>query len=149
MGNIALKWMGERSRLFICRDADGNVVSSGDWQSGDGDRDKWQAFKATKPVDLLLMSLASCSAYEVVNILERQRQDLTDLYVNVVSKQQPEPPYAFTEIHLQFQLEGDALDEAKVQRAIELSVDKYCTVAATLRGNVAITHAFEIKPSVP
>jgi putative redox protein len=145
MSNIALKWMGERSRLFVCRDADGNVVSSGHWESSDGGEANWQAFRAAKPTDLLLMSLASCAAYDVVNILERARQNLTDLYVDVEGHQAPEPPQAFTSIHLHFILEGATLDPDKVARAVHLSVDKYCPVAATLRGVCAISHSHVLR----
>jgi putative redox protein len=81
----------------------------------------------------------------VVNILERGRQNLTDLYVDVDGTQAPEPPSAFTRIHLHFVLEGEELDAEKAARAVHLSVDKYCPVAATLRGVCEITHSHEIK----
>lgn len=145
MSNIALKWMGERSRFFVCRDSDGNVVSTGHWESDVGGDANWQAFRAAKPTDLLLMSLASCAAYDVVNILERGRQNLTDLRVDVDGQQAPTPPQAFTAIHLHFILEGPKLDPDKTARAVHLAVDKYCPVAATLRGVCQISHSHEIR----
>lgn len=144
MSNVALKWMGGNSRLFVTRDSYGNVVASGSWPE-DEDPD-WQEFKAAKPSDLLLMSLCSCAAHDVVSILQRQRQHLTGLYVNVDSTQNPAPPYEFTDIHLHFMLDGSELESAKVERAIALSVDKYCSVAATIRGVAKLTHSFEIQP---
>lgn len=144
MSNVALKWMGGNSRLFVTRDTFGNVVSCGSWPEEEDPG--WQEFKAAKPSDLLLMSLSSCSAYDVVSILQRQRQQLQGLYINVDGKQQAEPPYAFTDIHLHFILEGSDLDAAKVARAIDLSVNKYCSVAATIRGVANLTHSFEIRP---
>lgn len=141
MSNVALKWMGERSRLFVTRDTYGNVVTCGSWPD---DNPQWQEFRAAKPSDLLLMSLASCSAHDVVSILQRQRQDLIGLYIAVDGQQLPDPPYNFTNIHLHFTLEGSGLAPAKVERAIQLSVDKYCSVAATIRGVATITHSFEI-----
>ena len=141
MSNIAVKWLEEGSRLFACRDSFGNMVLSGSWPR---EEPGWQEWKAAKPSDLLLMSLASCAAYDVVAILERQRQRLTGLRIEVNGQQLPDPPYAFTDIHLHFTLEGDGLDADKVERAIALSIDKYCSVAATLRGVATITHSHAI-----
>ena len=78
-------------------------------------------------------------------ILGRQRQKLTNLYVNVDGKQLADPPYMFTDIHLHYVLEGEELDPEKVARAIELSEEKYCSVAATIRCVANLTHSFEIK----
>ena len=142
MSNIAVKWTGKDSQLFIGRDSFGHVIMSGSWPKDDDDA--WQEWKATKPSDLLLLSLASCSAYDVVMILGRQRQNLVDLYVRVQGQQAPEPPYQFTDIHLHYTVEGLGLDEKKVARAIELSETKYCSVAATVRGVAKLTHSFEI-----
>ena len=147
MSNIAVKWLEEGSRLFACRDSYGNMVLSGSWPR---EEPGWQEWKAAKPSDLLLMSLASCAAYDVVAILERQRQGLKGMHIQVDGRQLPEPPYAFTDIHLHFTLDGEHLDADKVARAIRLSVDKYCSVAATLRGVAAITHSHTItSPSTP
>ena len=125
MSNIAVKWLEEGSRLFACRDSFGNMVLSGSWPR---EEPGWQEWKAAKPSDLLLMSLASCAAYDVVAILERQRQRLTGLRIEVNGQQLPDPPYAFTDIHLHFILEGDGLDADKVERAIALSIDKYLSL---------------------
>ena len=141
MANIAVKWTGQGSQMFIGRDSFGHVVMSGSWPEEDPN---WQEWKALKPSDLLLISLASCSAYDVVMILGRQRQDLENLYVDVKGEQASEPPYAFTEIHQHYIAEGKDLDFKKVERAIELSEEKYCSVAATLRGVANLTHSFEI-----
>ena len=142
MSNVALKWMGGNSRLFVTRDTYGNVVSCGSWPEDEDP--EWQEFKAAKPSDLLMMSLSSCAAYDVVSILQRQRQQLNGLYIDVDGTQNSVPPYEFTDIHLHFKLEGEGLDPAKVARAIDLSVDKYCSVAATIRGVAKLTHTFEI-----
>lgn len=143
MGNIAVKWTGEGSQMFVGRDSFGHVVISGSWPK-DGD-ESWQEWKGLKPSDLLLLSLASCSAYDVVMILGRQRQDLVDLYVEVNGEQADTPPYAFTNIHLHYVVKGVELDPKKVERAIELSEEKYCSVAATIRGVAEITHSYEIQ----
>lgn len=142
MSNVAVKWSGEGSQMFIGRDSFGHVVVSGSWPDDDPD---WQEWKATKPSDLLLISLGSCSAYDVVLILGRQRQNLHNLYIHIEGKQADTPPHQFTDIHLHYRLVGTDLDPKKVQRAIELSEEKYCSVAATVRGVANLTHSFEIE----
>jgi putative redox protein len=142
MSNIAIKWTGEGSQMFIGRDSFGHIVVTGSWPSSEM---PWQEWKGVKPSDLLLISLASCAAYDVVMILNRQRQRLLNLYVNVDGRQLPEPPYAFTDIHLHYIVEGLNLNPMKVEQAIHLAEDKYCSVAATVRGVANLTHSFEIK----
>jgi putative redox protein len=143
MSNVALKWTGEESQMFVGRDSFGHVITAGSWSQEDND--EWQEWKGIKPSDLLLLSLASCSAYDIVVILKRQRQSLINLYVHVDGTQAEEPPYQFTDIHLHYTVEGDSLDSTKVERAIQLSEEKYCSVAATIRGTTTLTHSFEIK----
>jgi putative redox protein len=143
MSNVALKWAGEGSEMFIGRDSFGHVVISGSWPGVD---DGWQEWKGLKPSDLLLLSLGSCAAHDVVAILKRQRQALANLYITVNGTQQPEPPYAFTAIHLHYLVHGRDLKPEKVERAIKLSEEKYCSVAATLR--CMISHSFEIRPEL-
>ena len=140
--SIAVRWTGKDSQMFVGRDSFGHVAVAGSWPKED---ESWQEWKGLKPSDLLLLSLASCSAYDVVMILGRQRQKLTDLYINVESTQQPEPPYAFTDVHLTYTVEGEDLDPKKVERAIQLSEEKYCSVAATIRGVTKITHSLVIQ----
>jgi len=143
LSTVAVKWMEGKSRLFACRDSRGNTIMSGSWSDEQPD---WQEWKAAKPSDLLLMSLAACASHDVVAILERQRQNLESLHIEVDGKQLPDPPYTFTDIHLHFNLQGIGLDETKVERAIELSINKYCSVAATIRGVAKLTHSFAIEP---
>jgi putative redox protein len=141
MSNIAIKWTGQGSQMFIGRDSFGHVVMSGSWPQEDN---SWQEWKGLKPSDMLLLSLASCSAYDVVMILGRQRQQLTNLYVSVDGQQASKPPYQFTEIHQHYTVEGIDLDAKKVERAIKLSEEQYCSVAATIRGVAQLSHSFEL-----
>lgn len=142
MSAVAVKWTGPGSLMFMGRDSFGHVTVSGSWP--DDEDEDWQEWKALKPSDMLLLSLASCSGHDVVTILERQRQPLTDLYIHVDGRQHPEPPFHFTDIHLHYVLEGVALDPGKVERAIELSEERYCSVSATIRGVANIRHTYEI-----
>ena len=142
MSNIAVKWSGADSKMFIGRDSFGHVVVSGSWPGDDPD---WQEWKGIKPSDLLLLSLGSCAAHDVVMILNRQRQNVTNLYIDVDGTNAPDPPYQFTDIHLHYQLEGENLDPKKVAKAIQLSEERYCSVAATVRGVAKLTHSYELK----
>jgi putative redox protein len=143
MGQIVLRWAGEDSMMFIGKDSNGQTVITGSWRrKGD---EQWQEWKAAKPSDLLVISLCSCSAYDVVEILRKQRHDLTGLQVFADAKQASEPPYQFTDIHLSYVITGKDIPEHKVEKAIELSQNKYCSVAATIRGVTKITYSFEMK----
>jgi putative redox protein len=128
--------------MFVGRDSRGQVLVAGSWPKEDPN---WQEWKALKPSDLLLLGLASCTAYDIVMILERQRQRLTRLSLEVNGDQLPDPPYAFTDIHIHYRLAGEELDQKKVERAITLSLEQYCSVAATLRGVSKVTYSFEIE----
>lgn len=143
MGRVALHWAGEDSRMFIGRDSYGQTVAAGSWRKEGTER--WQEWKGIKPSDLLVISLCSCSAYDVVEILKKQRQGLTGLYVTADAKQAEEPPYQFTDIHLHYVISGKDISANKVEKAIELSQNKYCSVAATIRGVAKITYDFEVK----
>jgi len=128
--------------MFITRDSFGHMVVAGSWPKED--QTDWVEWKGVKPSDLLVMALCSCSAYDVVMILGRQRQALTDLRIVAEAQQASEPPYQFTEIHLHYIATGRNLDPAKVERAIHLSEDKYCSVAATIKGVATLTHSYEV-----
>jgi len=143
MGQIALRWVGEDSKMFIGRDSYGHTVVAGSWPREGGEQ--WQEWKGLKPSDLLVISLCSCSAYDVVEILRKQRQRLSGLYITADAKQAPEPPYHFTDIHLHYVITGQDIAANKVEKAIELSQNKYCSVAATIRGVAKITYSFEVK----
>ena len=143
MGQIALQWAGGDSRMFIGRDSHGHTVVAGSW-SKKGE-EQWQEWKGLKPSDLLVISLCSCSGWDVVEILGKQRQDLTGLYVTADAKQAQEPPYQFTDIHLHYLVTGRNISAQKTEKAIELSQNKYCSVAATIRGVARITYSFEVK----
>jgi putative redox protein len=134
MGTQRLTWTGDRLQ-FVAQAGYGDPFSVGGDAEGPG----------AKPSDLLPLGLAACSAYDVVVILRKQRQDLRGLEVEITSEQDADVPFAFASIHLHFVLTG-VVDDRKAGRAIELSEDKYCSVAATIRPAVALTHSFEVRP---
>jgi putative redox protein len=136
MAEVRLRWTGDRLQ-FIGETGYGAPITVGGDPEGPG----------AKPSDLLLVSLAACTAYDVVTILRKQRQHLRKLEVIVTSEQDPEPPWTFRAIHMRFLLMGE-IDERKAERAIDLAESKYCAVAATLRPVVDLTRSFEISPPV-
>lgn len=100
-------------------------------------------------MELLLTALASCSTMDLVPILEKQRQRLDDIEIEVEGTRRDATPSPFSRIHLRFLLTGE-IDEVRAGKAISLSVEKYCSVAETLSPEVEITHSFKIiRPSDP
>ena len=94
--------------------------------------------------DLLPLSLIGCSSYDVIAILEKQRQKVTNLAVSAESTRDPDPPWIYRKIHVHYKVSGDGLEPEKVAKAIHLAEEKYCAVFATLRQVVEITSDFEI-----
>jgi putative redox protein len=101
-----------------------------------------------KPSDLLLLSLASCTAVDVVEILHKKRQNIEALEIEVDARQHDEPPWAFQSIHLKYLIRGQSVSAEAVEKAIELAEGKYCSVSASLRPKVSITTSFEIESPV-
>ncbi|WP_440999036.1 OsmC family protein [Fodinibius sp. SL11] len=97
------------------------------------------------PMQLLLAGVGGCSAIDIIGILEKQKQDLQDLKVVVDGDRQNKDTYSeFKTIHLNFIFTGD-LDDKKVKRAIDLSLDKYCSVSKALEKGSEISYSYEIK----
>lgn len=99
-----------------------------------------------RPMELVLMALASCSSLDLVNILKKQKQDIKDFSVSADAERRTEIPTIFTKIHLSFVLKGDIHTE-KAERAAELAVKKYCSVHDMLAaGGVEISYSININP---
>ncbi len=100
--------------------------------------------KGARPMALILMGLAGCSAIDVISILKKQRQKIERFSVTASGERRRESvPAVFTKIHLHFSLSGE-VDEIKLRKAIELSMEKYCSVTAMLQNTVDITHTSEV-----
>ena len=97
-----------------------------------------------KPSEMLLVALASCTSVDVVDIMAKKRQPLDSLRIEVSAEQDNDPPWTFRKIHLKYIISGKGLRETAVTQAIALSEEKYCSVAATVRGMAEITTSFEI-----
>jgi putative redox protein len=100
-----------------------------------------------KPSELLLVALAACTAVDVVDILRKKRIELTSLEIQASGEQDCDPPWTFRKIHLYYRLGGRGLTETAVEQAIQLSEEKYCSVAATVRGVAEITTGYELLPN--
>ena len=99
---------------------------------------------ATTPLEMLLTAVGACTAVDVVSILEKKRQDVTDYRVEVTGTRREEYPRAFTKMHVHHIVYGRNVSAQSVEQAIKLSDEKYCSVAATVRPTVEITTSFEI-----
>src|SRR5688500_6166398 len=99
-----------------------------------------------RPMQLLLAAIGGCSTIDIINILKKQKQPLRDIKITVTGEREKDAvPSLFVEVHTHFRLFGN-LDQDKVQRAVSLSVEKYCSVAKTLSFKANITYSFEILP---
>jgi putative redox protein len=111
----------------------------------DGPPDAGGEGRGARPMELVLMGLGGCTAYDVVTILQKSRQDVVDCVTELSAERAASEPKVFTRIHVHFRVTGRGLDPAKVARAVALSADKYCSASIMLaRGGVEITHDFEI-----
>jgi putative redox protein len=97
-----------------------------------------------RPLEMLLLGLGGCTAFDVVSILRKSRQQLVDCEVEIEAERAESIPKVFTKIHLHFIVSGRDLDQGKVAKAIDLSADKYCSASRMLEKTAAITHDFEI-----
>ena len=100
--------------------------------------------EAVSPMESVLMAVAGCSSIDVEMILKKMRQELQKMEVEVKAERATEAPKVFTDIHIHYILHGD-LKEEKVKQAIELSMEKYCSVSIMLKKSVNITYTFEIR----
>lgn len=97
-----------------------------------------------RPMELILLGLGGCSSIDVILILQKSRQEITDCVVEIDAARATEDPKVFTDIHLHFIVTGKNLKAQQVERAINLSAEKYCSASIMLRSTVNITHDFEI-----
>lgn len=135
MGTVSVKWVD--SKLMVGVDSSGHPLVISSWPERNP---QWTGIK---PSDLLLLSIASCSMYDVLEILRKQKVEIEDLEVVCTGEQQPKPPHRFVKIHLMYKAQGNIVTE-KLERAIRLSQDKYCSVIATIRPGVDLTSEYYI-----
>jgi putative redox protein len=121
-------------------------ADSNHWVMMDGPTELGGSNAGSRPKELLLMALGGCTASDVASILRKKRVPLDGFQVNLNANSAKEHPQVYTDIHIEYVFYGDDINSADVERAIELSTTKYCSVSAMLRPSVAITHSYRIEP---
>jgi putative redox protein len=137
MPHATLRWLHDQTFVGTDSSKHSVVISTQDERNGAG----------MKPAELLLVALASCSAVDLVAILEKKRARLESLEIHASGAQDAEPPWTYRRIQLDYRLRGSGLTRRGVEQAIRLAEEKYCCVAATLRGVAEITYRFDIEDS--
>lgn len=97
-----------------------------------------------RPMEMLLLGLGGCSAYDVVHILRKGRQAVTDCVADLEATRADTDPKVFTRIHVRFTVTGKGLDPKRVEQAVRLSAEKYCSASLMLGKTAEITHDFEV-----
>ncbi|SRR5579875_668903 len=134
---VSVDWV--KRMQFIGKDDHNHSVVIDVSPAGGGDG------SGPSPGRLLLMAVASCTAVDIVDILAKSRQKLTGLSVFARAVQNDDFPKFYKEIYLKYVLCGEGLEESRVERAINLSEEKYCSVGATLSGKAKIITSYEIR----
>jgi putative redox protein len=127
-----------------------NVAFVGESESGhalvmDGAPEGGGRNLGPRPMETVLIGTGGCTAYDVVHILRKGRAAVTDCVVEIAAERASEDPKVFTRIHFHFVVTGKNLKREQVERAIQLTAEKYCSASAMLAKTAAITHDFEIK----
>jgi len=131
-----IKWTGNVS--FIGQADSGHPVRM------DGPPEHGGQNQGARPMELVLLGMGGCTAFDVIHILRKSRQDVADCVAEIEAERAESEPKVFTHIHVHFVISGKNLDPEKVARAIELSATKYCSASIMLGKTAKITHDYEI-----
>mgnify|MGYP000338352361 FL=1 len=133
----SVKWTD--GRQFVAESGSGHSVVI------DGPPDHGGRNSGPRPMELLLMGMGGCTSFDILNILDKARANVTDCVASLEAERADEVPSVFTKIHVHFTVTGKGLKEKQVARAVELSAEKYCSASIMLvQGGVEITHSFTI-----
>jgi putative redox protein len=141
-GNMKARIQWIENALFIAESGSGHgVVIDGPPEGGGHNL-------GVRPMEMVLMGLGACTAYDVMHILRKSRQPVQHCVAELSAERADVEPKVFTQIHVHFVVSGDGLNESAVKRAVNLSAEKYCSASIMLaRGGVHITHDYEIVES--
>ncbi|MDD5404285.1 MAG: OsmC family protein [Sulfuricella sp.] len=131
-----IKWAGEAS--FIGETESSHAVVM------DGPPEMGGRNIGPRPMEMLLLGTGGCTSFDVVHILKKSRQRITDCVAEIEAERANEDPKIFTKIHIHFIVTGKALKPEQVERAVKLSAEKYCSASIMLGKSAEITHDFEI-----
>jgi putative redox protein len=135
-----IKWVEDRT--FIGESGSGHKIVLGTAFGPEG------RSPGPSPMELVLIGMGGCSGYDVVHILEKGREAIEDVAVELEAERAQQEPRVFTRIQMHFVVKGRGLALEKVERAIALSVEKYCSASAMIAKTAAITHDFEILDTI-
>ena len=114
----------------------------------DGPPDHGGKNQGPRPMEMLLLGLGGCTSFDVMSILQKSRQDVTDCQAQIEAERADAIPSVFTRIRIHFVVKGNNLKENLVERAVSLSAEKYCSASIMLeKAGVQIEHSFEIQPA--
>ena len=136
-----INWLASSGMAFMAETGTGHILNMGGAPEAGGRN------LAPRPMELMLAGAGGCTAFDVVLILQRSRQNISACEVSLQAERAETDPKVFTKINLHFTVKGKDLDPSKVERAINLSHDKYCSATAMLGKTAEITHSFEIVQS--
>ena len=131
-----VKWLDHMS--FVAETGSGHSVVM------DGAPDSGGRNLAARPMEMVLVGMGGCTAFDVVMILQRARQPISDCVVEIEAERAEEVPKVFTKIHVHYIIKGKGLSEKQVEKAVKLSAEKYCSVSIMLAATAEVTHDYEI-----
>jgi len=134
--NISVKWID--GMLMVGKSDSGHAVVM------DGPPEIGGENLGVRPMEMLLLGMAGCTMIDVVSTLKKMREDVVDCQTQVSADRSEEYPKVFTNIHVHFVLKGKQLNPSKVDKAIKLSAEKYCSASIMIGKTAVITHDFEI-----
>lgn len=121
-------------------------ADSNHWVTMDGSEKFGGSNSGSSPKELLLMALGGCTAMDVIPLLAKKQAPVSHLEIHLTANTAEGHPQVYTDIHLEYVVYGNGVNPADVERAIELSATRYCSVSAMLRPTVKLTHSFRIEP---
>ncbi len=138
---VRIKWVGQMS--FVAETGSGHTVVM------DGPPEHGGRNLAARPMEMVLVGLGGCSAFDVVEILKKARQPVEDCQIVLEAERADAIPAVFTKIHMHFIIAGSSLNAKQVNRAVELAINKYCSLGVMLRHSVDISYDYEILEDEP
>lgn len=141
MMKARVQWLD--GRAFVGESGSGHAVVM------DGSPEAGGRNIGVRPMEMLLLGLGGCTAFDVVMILERMREKVTALDIGVEAERATEDPKVFTQVKMIYKIRGYGLKHANVERAINLSAEKYCSASAIIGAHAKIEHVFEIAEEGP
>ncbi len=134
---VNVKWTGDGA-AFDGETESGHTVRM-DSSPAFGGKDS-----GARPMEMVLLGMGGCSSIDVVSILKKSRQAISDCVVEISAERVETTPKVFSHIHMHFKVTGQSIEPSRVERAIQLSVEKYCSAVAMLAKTAEITHDYEI-----